>query len=175
MQTKFFLVPVAAVAAAQPALADESVTYQSAEQAQRALFPGATFRPDFFDLTEAQFDLIRDTAGVTQWVRYIRAWRVSTGGWFVLDQVAGRDDMVKYGVGLSADGQVTGIEIIECLPRYDGIRNPAWRRQVTGVRRVNYNPNAVRNISGATLSSEHVADGVKRVLVTYDLLLKNRR
>jgi len=175
VQAKFFLVPVAAVACAQPALAEDSATFLSVEQAQRVLFPGATFRPDFFDLSEAQFNLIRDTAKITQWVRYIRAWRVSTGGWFLVDHVVGRDDMIKYGIGLTADGQVTGIEILECLPRYDGIRNPAWRRQVAGARRASYNPDAVRSISGATLSSEHVADGVKRVLVTYDLLLKNRR
>lgn len=175
MHAKFFLVPtVAVLGTAQPALAD-SQTYLSVEQAQQLLFPNATFRPDFFDLSEAQYDAIRNTAQVTQWVRYIRAWRVSTGGWFVVDQVVGRDDLIRYAIGLSADGRVTGVEILTCLPRYDEIRNPAWRRQMVGARLGQFDPDSVRTISGTTLSSEHIAHGIKRVLVTYDLLLKNRR
>jgi hypothetical protein len=175
VNAKFLLVPVAATAIASPALAEESEAYLTVEQAQQAIFPGATFRRDFFDLREAEFDRIRDTANVTQWVRYIRAWRVSSGGWFLVDQVVGRDDNLLYGIGINPDGSVKGIEIIQCLPRYSAIRNPPWRRQVAGVRRATYNPTAVRSISGVTLSAEHIADGVKRVLVTYDLLLKNRR
>jgi hypothetical protein len=175
MRAQFFLIPAVTVCAAQPAAADEAETYLSVGQAQQLLFPGATFRPDFFDLRDAEFDLIRDTAKVTQWVRYIRAWRVSTGGWFLVDQVPGRDDMIRYAIGLSADGQVVGIEILTCLRRFDNIRNPAWRRQMVGARRGTYQPDRVRTISGVTLSSKHVAGGVKRVLVTYDLFLKNRR
>lgn len=179
MNAKFLLVPLSATAIASPALAEESETYLTVEQAQQAIFPGASFRRDFFDLREAEFDRIRDTAQVTQWVRYIRAWRVSGGssggGWFLVDQVVGRDDNLLYGIGINPDGSVKGIEIIQCLPRYSAIRNPNWRRQVTGVRRASYNPNAVRSISGVTLSAEHIADGVKRVLVTHDLFLKNRR
>jgi hypothetical protein len=166
-------VPVAAVAAsAAPVHAEAFLTVQ---QAQALIFPGATFQRDFIPLSDKQFDLIRDTANVTQWVREIKAWRVSTGGWFLVDEVVGRDDMLFYGIGLSPTGQVIGIEIIQCLPKWDDIRNPAWRRQFAGLRRGQVDPDRIKMISGTSLSSIHITEGVHRVLVTYDLLLKNRR
>lgn len=173
MQAKFFLIPIAVAASAQPALAD-SVDYLTVPQAQQAIFPGATFQPVFFDLTEAQYNAIH-TQDIPQWVRFVRAWRVSTGGWFLLDQVLGRDDMVVYGIGINPDGTVKGIEILTCLPRWDQVRNPAWRRQVVGARLGQYNYRQVKLISGTSFSSAHIAEGVQRVLRTHDLLLKNRR
>lgn len=172
MKAQLFLLPLAAAVSAAPAHAEK---YLTVEQAQALLFPGATFERDFIQLSEAQYDAIRDTAQVTQWVRQLKVWRVSTGGWFLVDNVLGRNDMISYGIGLTADGQVIGIEIIECLAEWDQIRNANWRRQVRGVRRANYQPLAVQTISGTTLSSEHIAFGVKRVLVIHDQLLKNRR
>ncbi len=32
----------------------------------------------------------------------------------------------------------------------------------------------IQNISGATLSSKHITDGVRRLLATYDLVLAKR-
>jgi hypothetical protein len=177
VQAKFFLIPIAvagsAIAGAQPALAD-SVDYLSVSQAQQAIFPGATFQPVFFDLTEAQYNAIH-THDIPQWVRFVRAWRVTGGGWFMLDQVLGRDDMVVYGIGINPDGSVKGIEILTCLPRYDQVRNPAWRRQLVGARLGQYNYRQIKLISGTSFSAAHIAEGVQRVLRTYDLLLKNRR
>lgn len=180
MQAKFFLVPFAAVGAAvagtQPALAD-SVDYLSTEQAQQALFPGATFHADFFDLTDAEYAALHSTE-TPQWVRYVRAWRVSGGtsggGWFVVDQVLGRDDIVVYAVGIDAAGTVTGVEVMSCLPRYDQVRDPAWLHQLAGARYGQYNFRQVTLISGTSFSAAHIAEGVQRVLRTHDLLLKNR-
>jgi Na+-transporting NADH:ubiquinone oxidoreductase subunit NqrC len=55
------------------------------------------------------------------------------------------------------------------------IRNPKWRQQFVGKRpgsqlRLDKD---IKNISGATLSSRHVTDGVRRLLVTYQMLLAN--
>jgi hypothetical protein len=174
VQAKFFFVPLAAVVAgAQPALAD-SVDYLTVEQAQQALFPGATFQADFFDLTEAQYNSLH-SAETPQWVRYVRPWRVSTGGWFVVDQVLGRDDIVVYAVGIDTTGTVTGVEVMSCLPRYDQVRDPAWLHQLAGARYGQYNFRKVTLISGTSFSAAHIAEGVQRVLRTHDLLLKNRR
>ena len=54
------------------------------------------------------------------------------------------------------------------------VRNPEWRKQFVGKTaadplRLNAD---IRNISGATLSSRHVTDGVKRVLATYAVALR---
>ena len=70
---------------------------------------------------------------------------------------------------------VRGLEVLDYRETYGGeIRNPRWRQQFVGKR-----PGAalkldgdIKNISGATLSSRHVTDGVRRLLATYDLLLR---
>jgi len=50
---------------------------------------------------------------------------------------------------------------------------PAWRAQFVGKR--GGSPlrlgNDIRNISGATLSSKHITDGVKRLLATHAVVL----
>ena len=56
------------------------------------------------------------------------------------------------------------------------MRNAAWRAQFVGK-----NANSplqlnvdIKNISGATLSSKHITDGVKRILQKYASSLKGR-
>jgi len=54
------------------------------------------------------------------------------------------------------------------------VRNPAWRKQFIGktyAAPLSLDKD-VRNISGATLSCRHIAQGVKRVLTTYVTALK---
>ena len=77
-------------------------------------------------------------------------------------------------IGLETDGSVRGIEILEYRESYGGqIREPLWRAQFIGKR--NGAPLAlkrdIQNISGATLSCRHIADGVKRLLATHAFLL----
>jgi Na+-transporting NADH:ubiquinone oxidoreductase subunit NqrC len=52
------------------------------------------------------------------------------------------------------------------------VRNPAWRAQFTGKRHgaTLALTKDIKNISGATLSSSHITDGVKRLLATYALV-----
>jgi Na+-transporting NADH:ubiquinone oxidoreductase subunit NqrC len=90
--------------------------------------------------------------------------------------VIGKHEFITYALALSPDGVVRGVEILDYRETYGGeIRNPAWRHQFVGKR-----PGSelqlgedIKNISGATLSSRHVTDGIRRLLVTYQLLLKN--
>lgn len=105
MRWQFLLVP-AAVFVSAPAPA--GAYYLNIEQAQHILFPGATFTPDFRTLTEQEMETIVNTNHVSFHEMQIHVWRVSTGGWFFLDSVTGRDDDVVYAVGLDANGGVTG-------------------------------------------------------------------
>src|SRR5258708_3566770 len=131
MRSRFLLVPIAIVASA-PACA---TTYLTVEQAQKQLFPDATFTEKFVTLDQEQFNAIIKDSDVNVWTRDIKAWRASTGGWFILDQVRGRDDWISYGVAIDPNGAVKGVEILECLEKYDGITDPQWRGQFTGKRR----------------------------------------
>lgn len=54
------------------------------------------------------------------------------------------------------------------------MRGAAWRQQFVGktaASPVRLNKD-IANITGATLSSKHITDGVRRVLAVYDLALK---
>jgi hypothetical protein len=129
LRYQFLLVPAAIVASA-PALA--GAYYLNIEQAQNLLFPGATFTPEFRTLTEQEMQTIVDNSHVSFHEMQIHVWRVSTGGWFFLDHVTGRDDEVVYAVALNAKGGVTGVEVLACLPEYSQIRRQDWLAQFYG-------------------------------------------
>ncbi len=166
MHSRFLLIP-AAIFASAPSLA---ANYMTIEQAQAAMFPGATFAADFTKLDQDQFNAVIEDSDVDVWSRDIKAWKVSTGGWFIVDQVRGRDDWISYAIGISPQGAVQHIEVLECLDKYDGITKPEWRAQFYG-KHHGAKFDDIEIISGSTLSSSQMAAGVKRVLSTYALVL----
>ena len=139
-----------------------------------AMFPGASFAPSFLTLTPAQAAAIQKQSGQRVANRELRAWRVSTGGWFVIDQVIGKHEFITYAVGIDPAGAVKQVEILDYRESYgDQVRGAAWRAQFVGKRagsalRLGGD---IKNISGATLSSKHVTDGVKRILATHAVAL----
>jgi FMN-binding domain len=161
------LVPTAVLAIVSPAY---GTVYLSIEQAQALMFPGASFTPDFRELAPEQIDSIQKLSGTKVLSRELRLWQVSTGGWFIVDEVVGKHEFIPYALGLDGNGTVKGLEILEYRESQGGqIRNPAWRKQFAGKRHGAALSLArdVRNISGATLSCRHVTEGVKRLLATY--------
>ena len=171
MRAQFLLLPVATLGIVSPACA---TVYMSVDQAQQLMFPGATFTPDFRTLTGRQADAIEDASGVGVRSHDLHLWRVSTGGWFIADQVVGKHEFIPLALGLDATGAVKDVEILEYREAYgDQVRSPAWRAQFTGKR---HGANLkltkdIQNISGATLSSRHITDGIKRLLATYALAI----
>jgi Na+-translocating ferredoxin:NAD+ oxidoreductase RnfG subunit len=177
MRSRFMLIPIAAVAAAAPAgvvTPALATVYLSVEQAQGVLFPAATLTPDFRTLSGEQVRAIEKASGVNVLTRDLKVWRASTGGWFITDQVVGKHEFIPFALALDPDGTVRGIEILEYREAYgDQIRQAAWRAQFLGKQ--HGAPlkltGDIQNISGATLSCRHVADGIKRLLATYALVL----
>jgi hypothetical protein len=172
MRHGFFLVP-AALLAVTTVRADDYLTVQ---QAQQLIFPGAAFTPHDLTLTDSQVDELERWSHATVFRSVVKVWKVSSGGWFFLDQVPGRDDRITYAVGLDPEGTVVSIEILTCVDAYNGITRPLWRDQFVG-RKARVNDELNRQIlkidvlSGTTLSSAHVTEGVRRVLATYALFL----
>ena len=174
----FRLLPAAIVAVA-PGPAQATV-YFTIEAAQQAMFPGAAFAPHDLALTPEQRAVIGKASGTGGVARVQRVWEARSAGaragWIMVDRVLGKHDMITYAVALTPDGAVRRVEILEYRETYGGeIRNPAWRQQFVGKRfgaalQVGKD---IRNISGATLSSRHVTDGIRRLLATYQLLLRN--
>ncbi|WP_298370986.1 MULTISPECIES: FMN-binding protein [unclassified Bradyrhizobium] len=147
---RYTLPAAAIVSAASPAYA---VQYLSIEEAQKQAFPSAT------NFTEVQ-------AG--------RVWKAEAGGkvagFLVFDRVIGKHLFIDYAVALTPGGAVHKVEILQYRESYGGeIRSPSWLAQFvgkTGGSALKINGD-IRNISGATLSSTHVTEGVKRILAAY--------
>ena len=142
--------PAAVVASmASPAGA---VQYLSIAQAQKQAFPSAT-----------SFAAIDG-----------RAWKAQAGsqvlGVFVVDHVIGKHLYIDYAVALDTSGRVQRVEILQYRESYGGeVKENSWLSQFVGktsgsALKVDRD---IRNISGATLSSNHVTEGVKRVLAAY--------
>ncbi len=164
-------------AASAPAFA---VQYLSVEQAQKLLFPGADqFESKPVTLNAAQRSAIESSSGVRVRSTQISAWRVRQGGqasgWFLRDEVYGKHEFITYAVAIGPDGAVQGVEILDYRETHGGeVQNPKWRAQFTGKKAGDQLKldEDIRNISGATLSCKHVTDGVKRLLATYEAVLK---
>ena len=151
------LVPAALVALA-PAGA-YAVNYLSPEQAAQLMFPDA----DRFDAQT----LAPEGGGRPLAVRIAKKGPAVLG-YVVLDEVIGKVELISYAVGIATDGSVRQVEILAYRESHGGeIRLPAWRRQFVGKTagaplRVGED---IANISGATLSCNHVTDGVRRIVI----------
>src|SRR5438105_367946 len=136
--------PAALVASlASPAYA---VQYLSVPEAQRLAFPAATrFVPE---------------GG--------RAWKAQAGdrvlGLFVVDHVIGKHLYIDYAVALDPGGRIHRVDILQYRESYGGeVRDDSWVAQFVGKSSASALKvgQDIRNISGATLSSQHVTEGVK--------------
>ncbi len=171
MKPSLYFLPLAAVACAVPA---QAAVYLTVQQAQGVLFPGASLTPVTVTLTADQVAGIEADSGVSVRSRQVRAWKASTGGWLIVDEVLGKHEFIPIAVAFDRHGAVRGVEILEYRESYgDGVRDAAWRAQFTGKRRgapLTLDAD-IRNIAGATLSSRHITDGVKRLLSTHAIAL----
>ena len=175
MKSRFLLIPAYALVVAAPV---QATVYMSVEQAQAAMFPGATLTPNFVTLTPGQMKAIEKACDVNVLSPNLKAWRVSGGGWFIADQVVGKHEFIPFALALDDKGAVKSVEILEYRETYgDQVRNEAWRAQFVG--KTHAAPlklgGDIQNISGATLSSRHITDGVKRLLTTYELILSKQQ
>jgi Na+-translocating ferredoxin:NAD+ oxidoreductase RnfG subunit len=98
-------------------------------------------------------------------------------GILVADRVPGKHNLIDYAVAILPDGRVRQVEILEYRETRGGeIRSEKWRDQfkskTTGDKlRLN---DDISNLSGATISCRSVTDGVRRVLATFELVLRPR-
>ena len=171
MKARFFLLPAAALVIASPVHAK---VYLSVEQAQQLMFPGASFTPQFLTLTAPEVKAIESASNTNVLGRDLKIWKVSTGGWFIADEVVGKHEFIPIALALDASGAVKDIEILEYREAYGSeVRNPQWRAQFAGKRngaKLTLTDD-IQNISGATLSSKHITDGVRRLLASYAIAI----
>jgi Na+-translocating ferredoxin:NAD+ oxidoreductase RnfG subunit len=174
---RYALPPAIVLALVRPGYATE---YMSVEAAQKLAFPNATrfveadviYRPE--DIAR-----IERISGQKVQTKGEQVWRALNGdqplGHFIVDYVIGKHLVIDYAVALDANGAIIRVEILEYRESYGGeVANADWLGQFIG--KTGNDPlvldQDIRNISGATLSSRHVTDGIKRVLAVYDTRLK---
>jgi len=169
---QFFSVPGIVMVVGTPGYA---AVYLTVEQAQQAIFPGEHFSPVLITLSEEQQKAIKKMSGVPAYSKRQKIWRTGRGGYFIVDEVIGKHEFITYAVGINLDGTVRQIEIMDYREAYGGeVRRKNWRRQFEGKKSnssLKLNSD-IKNISGATLSCRHVTEGVKRILVMYELIFR---
>jgi FMN-binding domain len=174
MKSEFIFIALPASALIAPSAF--AIQYLSVEQAQRAIFPGKSFTAAPVKLTSVQRKAVEQASGVRVLHDEQQVWRVSGGGWFIVDEVVGKHEFITYAAGLTPDGSVKQIEIMDYRETYGGqIRDQKWRAQFVGKtsKSTLKLDNDIKTISGATLSCRHITDGVKRLLACYEIALKH--
>jgi Na+-translocating ferredoxin:NAD+ oxidoreductase RnfG subunit len=156
-----------------------AVDYLSAEQAARLMFPDADrfeSREVVLDASDLQALEAKGTrARSARWPVTIARKGGATLGYVITDAVIGKFELIGYAVGIGLDGAVAQVEILSYRESHGGeVRLPAWRRQFVG--KTAASPiqvgEDIANISGATLSCTHVADGVRRIVAVTQFAVK---
>lgn len=154
----------------------EAKIYLSVDQAQKILMPNKQLSKMPIIITDDLQEKMRTASSIRHPFQGDRIWKANDGGWFIVDEVVGKHEMITYAVGLSPSGNITGIEILEYVESYGyEVAEAQWRKQFVGKNAndpIKLNQD-IQNIGGATLSCKHISDGVKRVVVLYELALKH--
>lgn len=161
----------------QPAAA---VTYLSTESAQKILFENAArFEKHPIYFTDEQRQSIEKRSGDEVRVKGQQIWKAyredsALLGFFIVDYVIGKHELIDYAVALTPRGEVLGVEVLAYREAYGSeVRQKGWRKHFVG-KKIS-DPiklgQDIPHIGGATLSCRHVTDGVRRILAIYELIL----
>src|SRR5262245_55711940 len=165
------------VAPAQVVIATE---YLSVEAAQKALFPQADgFSELVLWLSPTQHDRVAPLAGPQPPHRSLRAFCALHGdeplGLVFVDEVIGKEDFITYAVAIDANGHLSAPEVLAYRESHGGeIRNAAWLQQFAGRQGLDQLrvQTDIKNIAGATLSCQHVTEGVRWLMALWQVALQ---
>lgn len=169
-----------ALSAVVPIHVAVATEYLSVEGAQKALFPQADrFTEMVLALSPTQRERVATLAGPQPPHRSLRAWRALHGdeplGFLFIDEVIGKEDFITYAVAIDARGRLSAPEVLAYRESHGGeIRGEAWRRQFAGRQGLDQLrvQTDIKNIAGATLSCEHVTEGVRWVKALWQVALQ---
>lgn len=176
-----FVIPGLMIAALAPASLVVAADYLDISGAQKAIYPEAdSFQELVLQLKPEQLQAILDQAGAQPTHGTIRLWRATRNGVLVghlfTDEVIGRQNLISYALGIDPGGRIRDLEIMAYRESHGGeIRNPAWRAQFAqrnSLDQLKFRAD-IKNISGATLSSEHVTQGVRWLVAVWQAALKS--
>ena len=163
-----------------PAQVAVAADYMSVDAAQRGFFAQAErFDEVVLALNPDQKQAIMQLAGPQPPHRSLRAWKAMRGndviGYVFVDEVLGRQDMITYAVAIDASGKTSPIEVLSYRESHGSeIRGTAWRHQFDGrqgLEHLRFGTD-IKNIAGATLSCEHVTQGVRWITALWQVTLR---
>jgi hypothetical protein len=163
-----------------PAAIVVAADYLSLDAAQKAVYPDANaFQEVVVKQTPEQINALLALAGPQPphgTIRIFKATRNDTVlGHVFVDEVIGRENLITYAIGIDADGALRNLEIMSYRESHGGeVRNPGWRAQFdhrNSLDQLRFRTD-IKNISGATLSSEHVTQGVRWLLALWQATLR---
>lgn len=132
--------------------------------------------PAFVTLSHTQVHAVERRTGVNVRWTQIERWKASDRGSLLVDEVAGKYYSFTIAVGMSADGSVKQIEILDYYDSYGpDARNDVWRRHFLGTsstEALGLTDN-INSICGAALSCRHVTNALRRLLAIYDIALRS--
>ena len=168
-----------ALGGAMPAIV-VAADYLSVADAQRALFPKADrFVEVALSLTPAQHAQVAALAGPQPPHRSLRAFQARAAdavlGYVFVDEVIGKEDFITYAAAIDGAGRLGPLEVLSYRESHGGeIRNESWRRQFAGRERLGELTVStdIKNIAGATLSCEHVTQGVRWLMALWQVALR---
>lgn len=179
MDTRY-LVPGLIFASLLPVPIVVAADYLDIGAAQKAIYPQAdAFQEIALQQSPAQLQAILAQAGAQPPHGTIRIWSASSQGKLLghvfVDEVIGRQSLITYALGIDADGSIGDLEIMSYRESHGSeVRNPGWRAQFAkrnSLDQLRFRTD-IKNISGATLSSEHVTQGVRWLLALWQAALK---
>ena len=144
--------------------------YLNIDEVKQVMFSGELFVQVDMEIQDQVREKMRKESGVRYAYKQKRVWKSSNGSWILIDEVVGKHEMITYALGINANGSIQGVEILEYNESYgEQIREKSWLQQFKGKNTsdgIVWNKD-IKNLTGATLSSKHVTNGVQRLMVLY--------
>lgn len=147
-----------------------ATVFMDVEQARKQLLPAASsfapwpFTVDAAAIAQASGTRVPPNFHPEGWIALDAQGQ--RAGFVLADRVTGKYELIDYAAGFAADGTLTGVEVLAYRESHGAeIRNVAWRKQFAGRKgpgQIRFGDD-IRNISGATLSCQHVTEGVQRL------------
>jgi Na+-translocating ferredoxin:NAD+ oxidoreductase RnfG subunit len=152
-----------------------SKTYLTINQAKNIMFDNKSMKKIDVIISKEQIKNIYKASNTRVRSNKMNVWRVSDGGWFIVDNVIGKHENIDFAISLDKNGKIRDIEILVYRETYGGeIMNPKWLAQFfgTGNEKKLKLDDDIKNISGATLSCRNLTDGVNRITESWNQVLR---
>jgi hypothetical protein len=95
-----------------PVMQLNAEVFLTLEQAREALWQDTPMENVTINLSKEQMKSIHSASKTRVWSNTFKAWKTETGGWFLVDQIVGKHEMIDMAVALTHEGKIKGWGVI---------------------------------------------------------------